>query len=393
MPRFLTGDELGNIKSFRYSPSDGKSDVATLRDGSETGKLRSVQRMTVAASGSKLVATAHADGSVSAYRLEEDNLELLREWREPRLRPGQRYTGLAAADSGVYSCTSNGALRLTSLAENETASTSRTAVLPMRLADWRLAPDEKAFAYCGDEVELSVWDAETAFAASKSGAGSIAADSTKKRKRSQQDLLPGEMWRAKNVANDALSLRQPVNNTCLAFSSPSQRHLVVGTQLGDVRKYDTRAARRPVANWAVKETAKIGGIRAVENGFHDHEIFVADNGSNLFALDTRTGRVVYGYKGLAGAVTSIAPSPSVMVSTSLDRYIRVHSAFPPVEPGQQQDHKGEVREKVYVKSVPTAVVWDQVLDAEDLRPRADNDDGSEDDDEVWEGMEEAEDDE
>lgn len=29
----------------------------------------------------------------------------------------------------------------------------------------------------------------------------------------------------------------------------------------------------------------------------DSEVFVADRGCNLFALDMRNGRIVYGYKG------------------------------------------------------------------------------------------------
>ena len=48
-----------------------------------------------------------------------------------------------------------------------------------------------------------------------------------------------------------------------------------------------------------------------------------------------------------------------MVSSSLDRYTRLHSFFPPAQPGQQQEHKGEVLEKIYMKSIPTVVVWDQ----------------------------------
>ena len=101
----------------------------------------------------------------------------------------------------------------------------------------------------------------------------------------------------------------------------------------------------------------------------------------------------------------MAPSPARLVSTALDRYARVHSTFPPPpEAGQPQDDKGAVLGKVYMKSVPTCVVWDGVANEEDVDSDDDNnmrcgggdtngdssdDDG--DDENVWEGMQVAED--
>ena len=101
----------------------------------------------------------------------------------------------------MYSCTSNGALRLTPLLREADAGLEqpRTAVLPMRLCAWRLAPDGTTFAYGGDEVELSVWDVETAFAPKQQPPAPPQSDSSKKRKRRSEMLLPGELWRAKNV--------------------------------------------------------------------------------------------------------------------------------------------------------------------------------------------------
>ncbi len=109
---------------------------------------------------------------------------------------------LEPSKRGVYSCTSNGALRLTPLGDPD-AEQPRTAVLPMRLCSWRLAPDGTTFSYGGDEVELSVWDIETAFAPKQqpppSSSSQSQSESSKKRKRRAEPLLPGELWRAKNV--------------------------------------------------------------------------------------------------------------------------------------------------------------------------------------------------
>lgn len=171
--------------------------------------------------------------------------------------------GLHANDLGVYSCTSNGSLRY---APFDAALDSKTTNLPIRLQAWRM--NHSQFAYGGDEVELSIWDTEKAFAEGSSKSGTVDAPGLKRKRGTE--LLPAEIWRAKNLPNDHLNLRQPVNITSLAFigsSSEGARHIAVGTQNGHVRKYDTRAARRPVADW--KNIAKVGGIRLVEKGNHE----------------------------------------------------------------------------------------------------------------------------
>ena len=100
----------------------------------------------------------------------------------------------------------------------------------------------------------------------------------------------------------------------------------------------------------------------------------------------------------------MAPSPAHLVSTALDRYARVHSTFPPPPEGRQpQDDKGAVLEKVYMKSIPTCVVWDGVADDEDAGndkdgnmrcggdENGDSSNGDDDDDDVRDGIQVAED--
>jgi ribosome biogenesis protein NSA1 len=77
----------------------------------------------------------------------------------------------------------------------------------------------------------------------------------------------------------------------------------------------------------------------------------------------------------------------------------VHSAYPPPsEAGQPQEEKGTVLEKVYMKSIPTCVVWDGVTDEDadkddDHRMPGENDGSGDsgDDEDVWESMQVAED--
>jgi ribosome biogenesis protein NSA1 len=69
----------------------------------------------------------------------------------------------------------------------------------MRLCEWRLAPDNTTFSYGGDEVELSVWDLEAAFAPKQQAPPSKPESPSSKKRKRAAELLPGELWRAKNV--------------------------------------------------------------------------------------------------------------------------------------------------------------------------------------------------
>lgn len=175
--------------------------------------------------------------------------------------------------SAIYSCTSNGALTLAAIPPSTQGDlnlpTFKHAKLPMRLCAWRLSPSGQQFAYAGDEVELSIWDTDRAFTESLVAPTPLTAGT--KRKRTDA-LLPAEIWRAKNVANDSLSLRVPVHNTSLAFLDAGAQegpnhHLLAGTHMGHVRRYDTRVARKPVADW--RDIVKAGGVKNVEAGFQE----------------------------------------------------------------------------------------------------------------------------
>ncbi|KAM5538988.1 hypothetical protein V8D89_007211 [Ganoderma adspersum] len=395
MPHFYAGDELGALKSISFalrdSPTEWKATATVLVPGSSSSRSKTVQKLALhqAPDSTTLLAAVHADGSAAVHAIHTDSHpSVVLEWKERRFREGHKFVGLAMKESIVYTCTSNGALRCTKFPQTESEQSVSLSSLPMRLCEWRLSEDARSFAYGGEEVELSLWDTEKAFSERPPVAGPASTDS-KKRKRGDK-LLPGELWRAKNVPNDQLSLRQPVHNTALTYlqpsSNPSHQHLLAGTANGSVRRYDTRAARRPVSDW--KGIAKVGGVGSVENSFHEHEVFVVDRGSLLSALDLRNGRTIYTYKGISGAVTSVAPAHALMASTSQDRYVRLNSTFgPAAEAGQQQEQKGKVLGKEYMKVVPTVVVWDGVVDAEETTVEREEE---EPEDAVWDAMQTAE---
>ena len=127
MPRFFTGDELGNVKSFEYAPSlktESKVTITTFYDGSGKGKECAVQKLAIHTSGDGPIvvrcqpelyltpthslglgaklAVARADGSASISKVHAQGLDTIREWTEPRLKPAQKYVGLAASSAYVF---------------------------------------------------------------------------------------------------------------------------------------------------------------------------------------------------------------------------------------------------------------------------------------------------
>lgn len=374
--------------------------------------------------GKRLVYGLSTD--ISAWRsLEGRSNEIIFYWR-----PNIHY------HRGIFSCTSNGALRMTSLPTEGEATTS-LASLPTRLQDWRMSSNHETFAYGGDEVDLSVWNTESAFAPRSQEVESVP---SKKRKRNNA-LFPGEIWRANNVAQCPPFVLLQIADTIISLGSQwltwsssantynfivippsffghssshnrnttwkytSIRYKSCSTPGIGLENRQSWGYQNP-CKWNFWTVGRFSHLIYVHYSYlFKRQLFVSDHGYNLFALDLRNGRVMYGYKGislphwdvawinlnrvagLAGAVTSIAPSPSVMASTALDRYTRIHSTFPPPSKmGQQQEQKGDVLDKVFMKSIPTVVVWDQgeVTDSTTSVSQMDEDD-------VWGEMEHVED--
>ncbi|KAF7294980.1 hypothetical protein MIND_01036100 [Mycena indigotica] len=369
---FLVGDELGHLKALHINASGTPSELVQLDSDSTPSSVAAISVR------ESKVAVAFASGLVTRYTWDRDKeLAQTSSWKETRLRPQETFVGLQQSERGIYSCTSNGALRLVT-DDGETSLGS----LPARLCVWRHDPASQTFSYGGNEVDVSVWDSKAAFASTDASVSSS--------KRKRNDLFPGETWRSKNVQTDNLGLRQPIRITTLNYlPSASSPQLLAGTQLGDLRRYDTRAARRPISQWA--GIAKTGGVKVLEKGLADHEVLVGDHGCNLSSVDLRNGRIVYSYKGLSGAITSVAPSSlshsdgrgaHLLVSTALDRYCRIHTTFPPpAVAGSNQDNssKGQVIEKIFTTSVPTVVAWDGVHQTPVQPP--------DEDDDVWDEME------
>ncbi|KZO95193.1 hypothetical protein CALVIDRAFT_555881 [Calocera viscosa TUFC12733] len=396
--RFWTGDEQGRLKALTCSQKEGTWGV-TVRTVPTVGSSKGVQKMSLLRQedGEDLLAVARAEGGISllhpSYVAEdgEPSATSLQETKEDRLRPGSHFVGLSVRDSGVYSCTSSGHLRLTPLPSSPSGS-SETALgaLPTRLRAMRLSPSGKTLAYGGDEVSASVWSVERAFA----GKAEPAAEGNGNgegggRKRKNRELFPGEIWRARNEPNDTLDLRVPVHITALAYLSEDT--LLTGNDDGSLRMYDTRAGRRPAGHWRGTFGA---AVRAVEPGMAEHQVFAGDAAGTLGSIDTRTGRCMYTYRGLTSALTALAPAPQLLASVGRDRTFRLCSAPGPQEDARANQNlrgRGEVLVREWMPSVPGALVFAGFGEgAEGVKEGGEGEEGegAEEEEEVWEGMEE-----
>ncbi|XP_059044841.1 WD repeat-containing protein 74 [Achroia grisella] len=132
------------------------------------------------------------------------------------------------------------------------------------------------------------------------------------------------VFAAKNLAHDWLQLRRPVWVSDLTFLPNEGGKLVaVCSRHGYVRLYDSRAQRRPVCNVDFNAMAAV----CIAPSFDERNVLVGFGRGQLHQVDLRKGRPDKGFKGAVGAITDVltVPGERLIISSSLDRHIRIHS--------------------------------------------------------------------
>ncbi|KDN45950.1 hypothetical protein K437DRAFT_294421 [Tilletiaria anomala UBC 951] len=437
----IAADEAGSLHSLRFPcssfPGPVKSEEAlsvqfdTIRidraeaDPSSSGSGRAVQRLAQGRlnDDSWVIAVGRRDGTVDVIGLDEQQQgsssstsvqrgRLLASIRETRMRPGmERWVGMAVGQGAVYSCTSAGAFRATFLRAVSDSTSLEVAEstelnFPSPLQDCAFHPAQNPthFAYGGEEVPLSVWNVKMALsqpteespvnngtetaggAATPAVANENAAQMTaKERKRKRQaqarskakELLHGEVFRAKNLPNDALSLPQRPNITALAFAFPSASTstahagsngnetdddsstgqngvptgcwVLAGTRDGLLRLFEPGSGVRKQKaevklvpkgqneGLAIKALAVVSSDAAASRRQGGQLVaYVADTSKRVYAVDWLKSRVLGQLKGITGTVNAILPLPAPgigrhehlkrIVTASQDRLVRLHHA-------------------------------------------------------------------
>ncbi|KAJ2713614.1 Ribosome biogenesis protein nsa1 (NOP7-associated protein 1) [Coemansia spiralis] len=316
------------------------------------------QAFVVGRKGGEIEAISRESGESLAKYMEPGFADPLSIKHEGRLITGRHYVGVGAADGRFLACTNLGEVRYQAFTgigdEPAPAVLLKLQVDAFRMLTHKARPS--VFAIGGREQELTVWDAETVEAGSADGYA---------KPRS------APLFKSKNVPNDNLDLRVPVWITDIQFldDNTSTPQLAVSTGHRQIRIYDAKAQPRPVHSW----TPSKHPIYHILASHTRPELYFADNMGNLSHLDLRTGKVIGGYKGIAGAVKSIALSEdgSKLAAAGLDRYLRVYEA-------------GGMRRplhRAYVKQRVSHIVWD--WEQKDLAPDEIERREAED---IWSGM-------
>ncbi|GFZ45689.1 hypothetical protein JCM24511_03418 [Saitozyma sp. JCM 24511] len=304
------------------------------------------------------------------------------------------WTGLVNVQSGHISSLTSGLLAwIPSSSDRSSPSLQTTNVPSPVLALASHSPEATSVALAGKEVDVSLWDIERTFAAGPAGEeGAKDGKSKSGIKRKNAALEPGEIWRAKNLPNDHLSLRPPIHHLSLSFL-PSAPHLLVsGTKSGSVRRYDTRQ-RKPVSDWKV---AKEGGVGSVCPGA-EH----TSTAHHLVSIPPPTGASSSSGHGSGSGSGSLGFSASLGLATiSSDASLRVHTTTPPPEGdsgnwrGNGNGKKGGTYGMVGGVGVGGFICsgWGEISEDEaGVSDEEEDVDDEEDDEEVWEGMSEVED--
>lgn len=169
------------------------------------------------------------------------------------------------------------------------------------------------------------------------------------------------LWSAKNVSNDWLDVSVALNDSDVTWVDDLTHQFVLTTLTGQIRTYDTRAQRRPVADWALgaSRADRSAGPDSTRDQFplsmvrwsahHSAQVVVADPLGNVWVCDRREGReasidhrrglsyhkggwkrgpcapVVARLEGLVGAARDIQWSAdgAHLAAVGLDRFIHI----------------------------------------------------------------------
>ncbi|KAN0061815.1 hypothetical protein ACQY0O_005808 [Thecaphora frezii] len=455
--RLFLGDSVGCLR-VTHAPSHplppnytGPSVKTVVLPGFRSHSSHAVQRMAAGALGEStwVIAMARKSGTVDVVHVFEADAStssaagaglqasILATITEDRMRAGiERWVGLAVAPSGIFSCTSAGSFRFTPISLGSSESSLGEPKLldlpgPLQHCCFYPASNPTHFSYAGEEIPPSLWDISLALSEQpQSMAGDESIDSintndvsasptnAKLRKRKRQaearakakEYAWGEVWRAKNLPNDYLSLPQRANvaqvaivdmdtesrNTVAvdcavsdeAATVPARTTIVVGTKDGLIRVFEPASGSRKHSREHRIVQAGQGAIKTMGVGLSPGELFVADSTGKLYSVDWRNGQTQYHYKDITGAITSLQPLPAPVSSTtseaighpllfsaSQDKLIRLHTTEPPpANPARTRDGgKPESKSKVRGETlwtafssgnieapltIVTAVVWD-----------------------------------
>jgi WD40 repeat protein len=136
-------------------------------------------------------------------------------------------------------------------------------------------------------------------------------------------------WSGKNVPNDDLDLRVPINDTDATFFR-NKNSLACAHADSKVRIYDIRTNKqKPSADYHLKlekvyTKANLTKIRV--SPLNENMFYVSNDLGAIYECDIRHQMRVTGkFKGINSTVTDIAAHDDKLFASSLDSYVRVYN--------------------------------------------------------------------
>ncbi|XP_061638256.1 WD repeat-containing protein 74 [Phyllopteryx taeniolatus] len=338
------GSETGILKGVSVS----RRQAFNFGDSSQLSRQHEVRALCWADAAESELLVAAADGTVKTFSLEKGAFTEARRCGDPA--EDGSFVGLAVLDGGaaLVTCAEGGLLRVW---RDESGEPSAEIRVGSDVARMRQNPEHRhKVATGGKDNCLKVWDLE----------------------KPDQPVFT-----ARNLRNDWLDLRRPHWVKDTAFI-PGSDKVVTCTGFHQVHVYDpSTPQRRPVLEATFGEYP----LTALSLPAAGGSVVVGNTHGQVAVLDLRKGLVRGCFKGLSGGVRSLqchAAQP-VVASCGLDRFLRIHSL---------EDRR--LQHKVYLKSRLNCLL----LASRSLEePRGDGghevkeEEGDDDVDEVWDGME------
>lgn len=240
--------------------------------------------------------------------------------------------GLSHVDGRVVSCSDDGVVQVSSL----NGKVGDSASFDVSGAVSAVDRQDDVVAVGGREHELSLWDLGT----------------------------QERRWRARNVVNDKLDMRRPVWVGAARFLTDTT--LVVGTRYKQIRVYDVRAKRRPVADADDVTEHAVRQLIALTDA-----VLLGDVAGDVITFDLKKMRMRHRYAGPAGSVRALAKHPhndALFAAAGLDRHCHIWDA-------SSTKDKAAVA-SIYCKQRLNALLWipfDADRTTEDVGPLLEDD--------------------
>lgn len=134
-----------------------------------------------------------------------------------------------------------------------------------------------------------------------------------------------QLFSSKNVPPTELQLEVPVWDNDMSFIT--ENTIATCSRHGYIRYYDTRTQRRPVVNYQSSDRDQFSYTALA---CHDMRAYVGLTVGGLQSFDLRTlKRPMHVYKGAIGSISDlclVGENNQWLVSSSLDRFVRIHSS-------------------------------------------------------------------